>query len=274
VTSAGRPLGSERVFCTAAVATGDEMEDEHREAAEKSVWRWLVYGSVMALVVLTGVTATQKVIAEWFLVDCSNNFTYMGIILRMYAQDSVDNLYPPVRPGSGAMGFDLKLLLPDYATDETLGVFSYHENNITSTQSGEPNKLDFYYPGYAIADQAELEAFAAALRKQIADGGDFTENLPVAAGAGSWGGNSLQRLSQETAYPPSGSELANTDAGPGVPLLIEKLGHYRRPGGYVLYADGTSEFIEYPGKWPMTESAMALLKKLGGLAASHAARTP
>ena len=46
-----------------------------------------------------------------------------------------------------------------------------------------------------------------------------------------------------------------------IPVIIERPGHHKDPlGGNVLYADGHVEYIEYPGKYPMTEAVISALE--------------
>jgi len=50
-----------------------------------------------------------------------------------------------------------------------------------------------------------------------------------------------------------------------VPVLIERLGNHKDPGGHVLYLDGHVEFVPYPGPFPMTKETVALLESLDAM---------
>lgn len=50
-----------------------------------------------------------------------------------------------------------------------------------------------------------------------------------------------------------------------VPVLVERPNHHGKPGGHVLYLDGHVEFVEYPGKWPMTKQTIEGLTALDSL---------
>jgi prepilin-type processing-associated H-X9-DG protein len=61
---------------------------------------------------------------------------------------------------------------------------------------------------------------------------------------------------------------ASAAAQSNIPLLIEWPEHHvdeaGNRGGHVLYMDGHTEFVVYPGKWPMTEETMKILCELAG----------
>lgn len=49
-----------------------------------------------------------------------------------------------------------------------------------------------------------------------------------------------------------------------VPTMIERPGLFKG-GGHVLYADGNTRFLAYPGEYPMTREFIEALESLGGL---------
>ena len=49
-----------------------------------------------------------------------------------------------------------------------------------------------------------------------------------------------------------------------IPLLIERPGHHDN-GAHVLFMDGHVEFIDYPGKFPMTEEFISELEKISAM---------
>ena len=109
----------------------------------------------------------------------------------------------------------------------------------------------YFYLGYAITTQAELEAFASAYRAAVAAGRAFDGDLEA-------NGIALARLRQ----PGPGD-----DADPArIPILIERpLAHL--PGASnVLYADGHVEAIKMGAKWPVTQEAIDVLLALDAMA--------
>jgi prepilin-type processing-associated H-X9-DG protein len=114
------------------------------------------------------------------------------------------------------------------------------------------NDHSYFYLGYAISNQVELEAFASAYRATVKAGGSFDGELH-------FNGVTLQRLSRHTESPDSMEQLAN------IPVLLDRLGSHEPEGSNVLFADGHVDYIKLGTKWPVTEEAMAVLLELDGL---------
>jgi prepilin-type processing-associated H-X9-DG protein len=133
----------------------------------------------------------------------------------------------------------------------------------------------FFYLGYEVANDAEMAVFAAAYRAAAASGRGFDrdfESTPENGGAGAF---RLHRLNLRPPAPPA--ELKRPPLpkilGQGVPVLIERIRNNKGKGGHVLYLDGHVEFIDYPGRWPMTPKTVALLDELDRMGDDgHAAR--
>ncbi len=210
--------------------------------------RWLRNGCLLGVLVLVAVYSihtARSVVAEFFLVDCSALGRSAGLSLQLYAYESEGRFFPPLRNRQAPLTVDSKYLVPAYSSEENFHqTFRYHG---VSSATGQ----DFYYLGYAVENEEEMAAFAAAYELRRAEGGEFTGDLSVPTDREGHGGRTIKRLTKHTA-----------ESRSMVPLLIEKSGHYHRPGGYVVYTDGAVEFIVYPGKWPMSKATMDRLKTL------------
>lgn len=104
----------------------------------------------------------------------------------------------------------------------------------------DPNDLSddwsyFYIPN-AMFDDEDIAAFAAFYRERAPSGMSFDEDI---------------KLQEKKTIP-----------------VEERSASHDTPGGNVLYLGGNVEFIPYPGKWPMTERAIALLNELDALGAN------
>lgn len=125
----------------------------------------------------------------------------------------------------------------------------------------------YFYLGYEIANDDDMEAFADAYRRTIASGDGFDHDLKVAEGKGKNGSGSLPRLSLKP--PPLPADAVRpplpADFGAHIPVLIERIRKKSGEGGNVLFLDGHYEFIEYPGRWPMTPRTVQCLEELDGL---------
>ena len=121
----------------------------------------------------------------------------------------------------------------------------------------------FFYLGYEVTNDAEMGAFAKAYRAAIASGQGFGKDLETAR-ENDGGTLCLHRLGLRPTALPSGAKrppLPKPLAG-NVPVLIERIRNNKGKGGSVLFMDGHVEFVDYPGKWPMTERTVALLNEL------------
>ena len=127
------------------------------------------------------------------------------------------------------------------------------------TTPGLPLRIAFegrfyYYLGYRVRDDKEVGDYAQAYREALANP-NMTEYLALEFAG-------LERLGS---YPiPSsipGLPLPR-EAWSGIPLLIEAIDPEKDTEGYVLFCDGHTEQISYPGHWPMTEATVSQLRAL------------
>jgi hypothetical protein len=117
----------------------------------------------------------------------------------------------------------------------------------------------YFYLGYVVLDDDDVEAFAQAYRKQIADGGTFDGDLTVETPNGT---KVLHRL----------RSAVDGDSENVAPILIERdFGHIkiekvdgrkvRLRGARVVYMNGSVQFVQR-GTWPMTEKTQRILAEL------------
>jgi prepilin-type processing-associated H-X9-DG protein len=125
----------------------------------------------------------------------------------------------------------------------------------------------FFYLGYRITNDQEMAAFASAYRNIVASGGNFEEDIVVPGGNGANGDLVIPRLNTR---PPTLPENATRPPLPQntarrIPIMIERIRNNRGKGAHVLYMDGHVEYLEYPGRWPMTRTTVELLDELDRL---------
>jgi prepilin-type processing-associated H-X9-DG protein len=116
----------------------------------------------------------------------------------------------------------------------------------------------YIYFGYAMLTDADVQTFAQSYAAELAGGGDFTADFPVVTSYG----NTLMRLRDgglHSLHLPAEDFVGNHQ----IPVMMEWPGqHEGLTGGHVVYLDGHSEFIEYPGRFPMTESTVAVFDSI------------
>ncbi len=126
------------------------------------------------------------------------------------------------------------------------------------------NDWSYVYLGYFIENESQLMAFAEAYRDEIQQDRVFDSDLRVGKGEGTNGGDTLLRLRSLESLKSSNSPLA--ERAHAIPVVIEWPENHRYPGGHVVYLDGHREFINYPGKFPMTPAVIAELRALDNYA--------
>lgn len=194
-----------------------------------------------------------------------------GLAFKIFANGGDGEFWPPLSAAENNLMVDhpryLRYYLRDTRRMNCPGSPNAHRQPVADDHS-------YAYLGYLIRDQEELELFATAYQLEIASGGDFTEDLSV-------GEDKVSRLREgiERFLITDISNLGQT-AFPRrrIPVMIEwPDNHGELRGGNVLYMDGHSEWLAYPGEFPMTEEAIAILTELAGrgpIAPAPPARSP
>jgi hypothetical protein len=186
---------------------------------------------------------------------CGNNLKQIGVVLKQYCMDNRE-MFPPLSPQPGVLMFQRDELprAPDIGPLLTCPTIR-HAKKRTMGPSSPFDDQSYFYLGYALRNDDDVQAFAKAYRSRIAEGGTFDDDLTVEDIGGP---RVLQRLSE--------------GVGPGdVPILIERdLGHLdadsdgRPRGAWVLYLQAGPQFVER-GTWPHTEKTQRILAELGEL---------
>lgn len=125
---------------------------------------------------------------------------------------------------------------------------------------------EVFYLGYAVTGDEDIESFAEAYRQMIGIGGDFSNDLETLSSRPE-GMNKFYHLRvgvehlyfTEIEYP-----RTSLSARMDIPVLIQWPREGEDAGGNVLFLSGHVEFIKYPGRWPMTEKTIGILKDLAG----------
>ena len=237
-------------------------------------WKWL---GLAALCLMLGIVLFLTV--AWHAMR-SHDFRYasgakqLGLILNMYAYDT--GAYPLLSSRPGRLMFETASLEPDYLPVEPYIFISPADTAMIEADSkGNDycfNHGSYHYLGYAVGDDDSVLAFAEAYKKRLLDGGSFDSDLAVDRPY-----ESIKRLVHEN-HSAAQSHVAGHSEGE-FPLLIERPRPYpgmlglwlfgpviplspSLMGGCVVYLDGHMEFLDYPGKWPMTATTMQALAAL------------
>jgi len=208
--------------------------------------------------------------------SCQNNLKQMGLVFKMFANESKGEVFPALSPEAGKFMFsNEKKVHPEYLTD--MSVLMCPAGKDTGLLDDPEKKADpisliddhsYYYLGYVIRNEEDLKAFAEAYKENIAKGLKFDEDLTAAGQAVLRLKEGVERLVITDLNDPSAAAKAQSE----IPVLIERPGNHEPEGGNVLFMDGHVAFLRYSenGQWPMTKAFVDTMKSLEDIKAPEA----
>ena len=210
--------------------------------------------------------------------SCANNLKQVGLVYKMFANENEEGMYPELSNEPGRLMFALnpasgaKAVYPEYIADFRIlqcpSDITLPDTTAPGVESDPEIMIDdhsYFYLGYAIANENEMSAFAAAYSEVLSEGHDFDQNLQVLPGDGSGGSDTLYRLGDGVERLLSDDFTSAALMASEIPVMIERPDNHLPPGGNVLYLDGHVRFVRYPGEWPMTEQTIGILESLDKL---------
>ncbi len=230
---------------------------------------------ILAAILLPSVTGARESARR---ASCQNNMKQMGLVFKMFANESHGEYFPALSPEPGRLMCANSTpslttpVYPEYLTDGHVLLCPSDSDAGWDDSLMVPevflNDESYFYLGYVITNDDEMEAFAVAYKQAIEEGRGFDEDLPAPPSRGSGGGDTFLRLQERI-------ERKLMDSGGGsasiammqaeIPIFLDRLGNHVPPGGNVLFMDGHVEFLRYPGQWPMTEKTVRILEELDSL---------
>jgi prepilin-type processing-associated H-X9-DG protein len=193
---------------------------------------------------------------------CSSNLEALSSAFAQYASAN-GGAYPLLSNVPGELTLsdhEDQDFYPDYLRDE----FAFHctakgfSSAFDETENEKPYSDESYvYLGYIVTSELELAAFSRAYEGNLLEAGAFSGPLDVDPGKGSAGGDAFLPLGMTSFKPIQGKTKKRE-----IPVLIEWPANHKDEGGHVLYLDGHVEWVNFPGKWPMTETSIELLTAL------------
>jgi hypothetical protein len=184
-------------------------------------------------------------------VKAADNLKQMGLVCKMFANEAQGARFPPLEPTVGVFLPEWKAIYPEYLTDRAV-LFGNED-------------VSLCYFGYAVLTEenglAFLDAYEALGPEAIHD-----QNIQVQPGKGTADTDTLYQLNEGL------GEVFFGDASPvyssvqaDVPVMWEIPGDRPEAGGWVVFMDGHTEWVPYPGPFPMTEAFTARLREAMGL---------
>jgi prepilin-type processing-associated H-X9-DG protein len=198
--------------------------------------------------------------------SCQNYLKQIGIVCLMYANENPDGQFPPLSNINGTFMFTPESVYPEYLSDGYVLVCPGNPSATSLRELPHEEVIDdhsYYYFGYALTNEDEALAFLDSYPDLIAEGADFSQDLPAPPGRGSFGGEVFLRLRPDV--------CDGTDVQPGeVPVMFDVVivsgntlqSNHVPDGSNVLYLDGHVEFVKYPDEFPVSNKFLEALSEL------------
>lgn len=209
--------------------------------------------------------------ADRALASCQNNLKQLGLVFKMFANESKGGRYPCLSSEAGRLMFanespGMREVFPEYLLDLAILICPADTDAALAkdpAKKSDPNVMiddhSYFYLGYAMTDEAALKAFAEAYKDRVAKGLAFDEDLAIPGGTLYMIREGIERFFITDINDPAASAKAQSE----IPVLIERPGNHTPEGGNVLFMDGHVEFMTYAAvRWPMTTTTIDILKSL------------
>ena len=202
------------------------------------------------------------------LSSCINNLKQLGLVFKMYSNESAGEMAPPLISRSGYLMWKKDDTYPEYMVDPSVLVCpaetekEQQVNALADFNEKVPYCLDnssYWYLGYAIPNEETGLAFVEAYKKQAETGDGFENDLQDA------NGKVILRLREgiEKLVNTEGMDMSKSITSQ-LPLIVERPGHH--PGKInVIYVDGHAETLDYPGEFPASKIFIEALHSLDTL---------
>jgi prepilin-type processing-associated H-X9-DG protein len=231
----------------------------------------LVEAVIVAVVITVMLAVTLPWLRERERQPCADNLRQLAVVLRIFAGDSQDSRNPSLDPNRLMMSKDD--IYPEYLNDLNL-LRCPSDARAPSTASPQWyfDHSSYWYLAHMLPNEEEGLVYIEACRKIIEEGDGNLDADIVAPGLpkGKIYKSSLARRGGFVAYADAAAHADSLARVPSrIPVLIEFSDRHGSAGGHVLYMDGHAEYIEYPGKFPMTKAFIEGLKSLEALDVSR-----
>lgn len=205
--------------------------------------------------------------------DGAYAITSLSLAATMSAEHH-DGQLPPVNDGQPILMPDPSFGHPGYLVDgrvtalkvdeDAALLLSYLDGYRAFTMHHIIETPGIYYLGHAVTNEAEGLTLLRIYRERLERGESLEGNIPVPAGTGTAGSDTLYAMRTDLAevLEEDGIDVAD-DFATQVPWFIEHPGNYELPGGWVVPLNRQAiRFMAYPGEFPMTEDFITALETL------------
>ncbi len=237
--------------------------EKHRERHTRSR-RFFAYAGALAAVLIVSV-ALLPVLARSreasLRASSANNLRQLGLIMKLYANESKGELFPPLASQEGVWGIDVRVLYPEFLHDPQILIDPGHprveelRRDMDAAMAAEPIDWDmvnriaaesYTYIGWSATSAEALARLKEAQPQRLEGEMHLARDLEDAY--------SIYRLREgiERFYIADiNNPAASIHVQSEIPVMFET--RASRPGGRnVLYMDGRVEFVRYGEAFPAT----------------------
>ncbi|MBN4046847.1 hypothetical protein JYT90_00860 [bacterium AH-315-P07] len=210
-----------------------------------------------------GRTPSQGNKARWRAAS-ANNLKQIGLSMKMYSNESRGEKYPDLSPIAGRLALNSGQIYPEYLTDPGIFISPAHPDAFKLEGAANPIDLiddhSFWYLGYTMLDDEAGTRFVEEYARRVREGEPLEGDWKVGSKTVYALRDGIARFLITDINNPRVNSISNSK----LPLMIERP-NLHEGGGNVLFMDGHVEFIEYPGKFPMTRRFIEGLESLDSL---------
>lgn len=231
----------------------------------------LVIAGVVAAIILPALARSREAAHR---ASSQNNLKQLGIIMKMYANESPRQSYPPLTPYDNLWMFDIERVYPKYLTDLTVLVnpsrpdaaeLMERLHELTTQEPVDWREVtriaakSYTYPGWVVKTDSEAVALNSSLQKLAR--ADLDEDIETQSGTLHRPREGIERFLITDINNPAGSAAAQS----GIPVFFETVpdgGFPRRGMGVnVGYMDGHVDFVQPGAGFPATETARRIFSE-------------
>lgn len=202
---------------------------------------------------------------------CANNLKQLGLVIRMYANESQGGNFP----SPNQLSITKDVIYPEFMADPKI-LMCPAEVRVPPEGLSDKEKVqwyfdnsDYWYIAHGFTNEIQGQAYLEAYRK-IMEEGDGNLDVDFDTPNSSTPKAPRIRKNAERYFVTDINDPKATQKKRAlVPVLIERPGNHGHGGRNVLFMDGHVENIPYPGKFPMTKAFIEGLQTLDTLPAKE-----
>lgn len=194
-----------------------------------------------------------------------NNLKQMGLVCKMYANESKGQVFPPISPVPGKLMIDPAAIYPEYLTDVTILTRPGCEAPEVSMDNPDFAQIMiddrcYLYLSHAITTEEEGLAYVEAYRKAAESGAGFEQDFDTPNGKLFRLREGVERFFITDISNPAGAAMAQSR----MLVMMERPIGEAAEGINVLFMDGHVEYVS-KGNFPYTDPFMNALLALDAL---------